>query len=266
MLDSFGRQLNYLRISVTDRCNLRCHYCMPSEGVNWIPHGELLSYEEITQVAQAAVKLGFNKVRLTGGEPLVRRGCVDLVSMLAEIEGITDLAMTTNGILLDEFAVALKQAGLHRLNISLDTLDATLFHETTRGGELQRVLDGIATAQAAGFERIKLNCVVAESAAEPDARAVAGYGAAHGLDVRFIRRMDLVNGKYWVVDGGSGGDCENCNRLRLTSNGMVKPCLFSDMGFSVRQLGAAEALRQAAAFKPESGERCLSAAFSQIGG
>ena len=147
MLDRFNRNINYLRISVTDRCNLRCTYCMPECGVDLISHEEILTFEEITEIVRMGVKLGIDKVRITGGEPLVRRGVVDLVKMIAEIPGIDDFAMTTNGALLDQFAEPLKNAGLHRVNVSLDTLNPDRYKEITRVGDIKNVLVGIKAAK-----------------------------------------------------------------------------------------------------------------------
>ena len=206
MLDCYNRKIEYLRISVTDRCNLRCTYCMPAEGIEQVAHAEVLSFEEIVETTRCAVGMGVNKVRLTGGEPLVRRGILSLVEMLAAIDGIQDLAMTTNGILLSQFAQPLKDAGLHRLNISLDALRPDRYREKTRGGNVQDVLDGIQAARDAGFSPIKINCVVEESAQEPDAAAVAGYARSIGTQIRFIRCMDIQEGTFWTVDGGDGGN------------------------------------------------------------
>lgn len=265
MLDPFNRRINYLRISVTDRCNLRCTYCMPAEGMKLVAHEDILRFEEIRELVRIAVTLGVSKVRLTGGEPLVRRGIVDLVGMLAELPGVEDLALTTNAVLLRQFAEPLRQAGLHRLNISLDSVNPERFRQITRNGELAEVLDGITAAMAAGFSRIKLNCVVAESPAEPDAAGVAAFAHAQGLEVRFIRCMDTARGLFWPVIGGDGGHCQLCNRLRVTSNGMVYPCLFSDRSFSIRALGAEAALQQAVATKPAAGDRSRNQ-FYTIGG
>jgi len=266
VLDRFGRRINYLRISVTDRCNLRCVYCMPEEGVALLRHDDILSFEEILEITRTAARMGIDKVRLTGGEPLVRRGIVTLTSMLAEIPGIKDYAMTTNGLLLDEFAGPLFEAGLHRVNISLDTLDRERYAEITRGGDLAQVLAGIDAAVAAGLTPVKLNCVVRESSSEPDARQVAEFAAERGLEVRFIRRMDTAAGQFWPVEGGTGGDCTRCNRLRLASNGTILPCLFSDLAFSVRELGAAEAIGRAVKAKPEAGTSSRNNKFCRIGG
>ena len=266
MRDRFGRAINYLRISVTDRCNLRCRYCMPEGDILWLAREDLLSFEEIVDVVRTGAELGIDKVRLTGGEPLIRTDILDLVAMLAKIEGIDDLSMTTNAMLLEKHAVDLANAGLDRLNISIDAVDPDSYRERTRGGDVEQVKKGIRAAQAAGFEGIKLNCVVEESSDEPDALEVAAYAKESGCEARFIRRMELTSGQFWVVEGGSGGDCPRCSRLRLSSNGMIRPCLFSDVAFSVRELGAKEAMLQAVEQKPESGEQCHTTTFSRIGG
>jgi cyclic pyranopterin phosphate synthase len=266
MLDHYKRNIHYLRISVTDRCNLRCRYCMPEEGVEMLDHRQILSFEEIVEIVNAAVIMGVNKVRITGGEPLVRKGVVDLVKMLSTIKGINDLSMTSNGILLTEFAPALKEAGLQRVNISLDTVDPERYIFLTRGGDLTKALKGIEAAKKAGLAPIKINCVVSESSDEPDALAVAEYCNQNGLKVRFIQQMALKAGKFAVVDGGTGGDCSNCNRLRLTANGIIKPCLFNNVGYDVRALGIEESLRQAVLNKPESGTINTSGSFYNIGG
>ena len=266
MRDPFGRSIDYLRISVTDRCNLRCHYCMPDGYVHRLGREDLLTFEEIVVVAQAAVDLGMHKIRLTGGEPLLRSHVVDLVRMLAAIGGLNDLSMTTNGVLLPEYAAPLADAGLHRVNISVDAVDPRSYREKTRGGDLDLLMAGIQAARDAKFKCIKLNCVVERSSDEPDAREVADFAKQNGLGVRFIRRMDLANGEFWVVEGGAGGDCPRCNRLRLSCDGVVRPCLFSDVGFNVRELGVREAINRAIEEKPESGQRCHTTTFSGIGG
>ncbi|MFC1734871.1 GTP 3',8-cyclase MoaA [Candidatus Hydrogenedentota bacterium] len=266
MLDRFDRRINYLRVSVIDRCQHRCVYCMPEEGVKLFRHENILSLEEIRDVVHAAVGMGVTKVRLTGGEPLLRRGILTLLSMLSEIDGIEDLAMTTNGVRLVEFAQPLTDTGLHRVNISLDTLDAGRYAEITRGGDIAPVLAGISAAREAGLLPLKLNCVVQQNSREQDAQAVAEFARIHGYEVRFIRRMSLSDGKFWKVEGGTGGDCSLCNRLRLSSDGMIRPCLFSDLAFSVKELGAEEALKQAVTAKPESGKASENNAFHEIGG
>lgn len=266
MLDRFNRHINYLRVSVTDRCNLRCRYCMPEEGITLIRHEDVLTYDEITTFTRVSVAAGISKVRITGGEPLVRKGVTELVRMLSGIEGITDLSMTTNGILLADNAVALAEAGLMRVNVSLDTLDPEKYRHVTRGGELHSVIIGIEAAQKAGLRPVKINCVIKSSPDEADAREVAEFSMREGLEVRFIRQMDLASGTFSVVHGGTGGHCAKCNRLRLTPEGMLRPCLFSDHGFSIRELGAEEALRLALEAKPERGTANHVNGFYNIGG
>lgn len=266
MYDRFNRKINYLRISVTDRCNLRCVYCMPEEGVKLLEHQDILTFDEIVKVTETAVRKGIDKVRLTGGEPLVRKGIVDLVKMIGQIEGIKDYSMTTNAILLDRYAQELAESGLHRVNISLDTLNAEKFRQITRGGDIQKVFDGIKAAKEVGLEPVKINCVIKESRTEPDAVEVAKFCNKNNLMVRFIKEMDLETGSFSVVQGGSGGDCAHCNRLRLASDGLIKPCLFSDMGYSVRELGAERAIDLAIGNKPVSGHRNLTGKFYNIGG
>ncbi len=266
MLDSYGRTINYLRVSVTDRCNLRCTYCMPAEGVPLLRHEDILSFEEILEVVRAAVALGIRKVRLTGGEPLVRRGIVELVRMLAAIREIRDLSMTTNGTLLAGLAQPLAEAGLRRVNVSLDAIRPDRYAAISRGGEVRQALAGIAAAQQAGLSPIRLNCVVEHNSRESDACEVAQFAAKAGLEVRFIRRIGLSEGRFAVVEGGHGGACSRCNRLRLTSDGAIRPCLLSNLSFPVRKLGPAEALLQAIRAKPPAGSACTDRSMNLIGG
>ncbi|HOX78729.1 MAG TPA: radical SAM protein [Bacteroidales bacterium] len=266
MFDRFDRQINYLRISVTDRCNLRCTYCMPADGITLLRHEDILSYDEIVEVAQIAAEMGVSKIRLTGGEPLVRKGITNLVKMLASIPGIVDLSMTTNGILLERFAQELKDAGLQRVNISFDTLDAERFRKITRGGDIEEVKKGIMKAREVGLTPVKINCVTGYEMDPEDAARVKEFSEANGFQVRFIRQMDLASGEFYVVDGGDGGNCNRCNRLRLTSNGIVKPCLFNAIGYNVRELGAREAILQAVSNKPRCGTANSEEEFSWIGG
>jgi len=266
MYDSYNRDINYLRISVTDRCNLRCTYCMPESGIMLLPHSEILTYDEITGFTREAVRHGVTKVRITGGEPLVRKGIVTLVKMISGIQGITDLSMTTNGVLLSRYADELKAAGLQRVNISLDTLSPLKFAEITRNGNVKEVIDGIFSAKEAGLLPVKINCVVKESKDEVDARDVSYFCHENNLEIRYIRQMDLVNGHFSTVDGGAGGDCGICNRLRLTSNGKLKPCLFSNLEFDIRELGYDRAIRLAVDHKPECGTINNSGEFYNIGG
>lgn len=266
MYDSFNRNINYLRISVTDRCNLRCTYCMPEEGIPLLRHKNILSFEEIESFVKVAVANGITKVRITGGEPLVRNDIVRLVEMMGNIPGIVDLSMTTNGILLEKYANALKKAGLMRINISLDTLNPQRFSEITRLGNLQDVLCGISAAQKAGLKPIKLNCVVKKSRLEPDAIQVAKFAAENKLSVRFIREMDLENGVFYEVDGGEGGKCFSCNRLRLTAGGDLKPCLFDNSAYNIRELGFEKAFSETVKNKPACGTLNQKGKFYNIGG
>lgn len=266
MYDHFNRRINYLRVSVTDRCNLRCTYCMPAEGVRLMDHNDILSFEEIVEVIREAVGLGITKVRITGGEPLVRKGIVSLIEKIAAIEGIIDLGLTTNGILLSKFAVPLANAGLHRINISLDTIDPEKYRTITRGGDIQKVFEGIEAAVNAGLIPVKINCVVRSSSDEPDAKAVKEYCRKHDLEARFIHEMSLADGCFTLVENGHGGDCKNCNRLRLTASGMIRPCLFNDIQFSTRELGIREALEKAVGQKPEKGSVNMTGRFHNIGG
>ncbi len=308
LTDACGRQVHYLRISVTDRCNLCCSYCMPPEGIPLLAHADILSYEEIARVARIAVKLGFDKLRLTGGEPLARKGLVGLVSMLGQIEGLSDLSMTTNGTLLASHAMALRQAGLHRVNISLDTLKPGRYRAITRGGALDDTLAGIEAAHAAGLEPVKINMVVLSDMNADEVVDFAARSLTHGWHVRLIERMaigipppegaagmdvaemrariEAVYGalepadlhgsgpaQYWRIAGAPGtigliaADnwhlCGSCNRLRLSADGRVLPCLFSSLEYDLRtplRRGAddnaiAELLSQIVAAKPAGRRR-----------
>jgi len=298
LLDTFGRLHDSLRISVTDRCNIRCFYCMPEAGVEFVPHREILSFEEIERVARVAVSLGIRKVRITGGEPLVRRDLPVLVRRLAAIEGIEDLALTTNAVLLAGLARDLYDAGLRRLNVHLDTLDRERFQRITRRDDLGRALEGLETARAMGFGPIKLNAVAVKGLVEPDIVPLARFGRDNGYEVRYIEFMPLDAQGLWersrvlladeiigmlsreiaplvpiadadprapateyaFADGiGRVGFiasvsrpfCLNCNRLRLTSDGKLRYCLFALEETDIRPLlrGAASDKEIAAAIQ-----------------
>jgi cyclic pyranopterin phosphate synthase len=322
--DSFQRPINYLRISVTDRCNLRCIYCMPAEGVDLMSHDDILSYEEIYTVARAAVELGINKVRLTGGEPLVRAGLTELIRLLAGIDAIDDISMTTNAILLAQYATKLKEAGLHRVNISLDTLKPDRFQQITRCGNLENTLEGIEAARTAGLNPVKINMVVMSGINDDELPGFAAKTVSDGWHVRFIELMplngdepvtsrlvsvsdmrriiesqgklepcqvDVGNGpaKYFRLPGATGTIgfitpvtehfCYRCNRLRLTADGKLRPCLLSeeeiDLRESLRRGASAAELKnlisEAIARKPRGhnlaeGTRHRGRPFSQVGG
>ena len=239
---------------------------MPEEGIKLFQHKEILSFDEIAGFAKAAVANGVTKVRITGGEPLVRKGITALVRMISDIKGIKDLSMTTNGILLKQYANELSAAGLQRINISLDTIDAGKFKTITRNGNVSEVLEGIEAAKSAGLFPVKINCVIKESKEEEEARAVTRFCIDNNLEIRYIHQMDLVRGHFSIVDGGTGGDCSSCNRLRLTSNGKLKPCLFSNIEFDIRELGFEKAINLAAELKPECGSKNETGTFYNIGG
>jgi len=322
IIDSYGRRINYLRISVTDRCNLRCIYCMPSEGVPHMSHNEILSYEEIQAVVQAAAQLGIRKIRLTGGEPLVRADFAELVKMLSRTEGIVELSLTTNGALLKDYAQVLMQAGLSRVNVSLDTLTANRFQYITRLGELKDVLAGIEAAREAGLRRIKINTVVMRGINDDEILDFARLTYKEGWHVRFIELMpfkgvaqpvpsvDLQqhigslgrlepcmsitgNGpaKYYRLAGAEGtigfispltemSFCSRCNRIRLTSDGKLRPCLLGedeiDLRNPLRNNASMEELKRlilkAVASKPQhhslrvANDRPVQRKMSQIGG
>lgn len=266
MLDRFNRSLNYLRISVTDRCNFRCMYCMPTEGVPLKNHEDILSFTEITEIVKAGARLGLTKIRLTGGEPLVRKDLPKLVKMIAGIDGIDDIGLTTNGVFLPHLAVPLKNAGLNRANISLDTLNPEKFRKITRTGNLEDVLKGIDAAIQAGLLPVKINFVRIPGENGEDEKEVRQFCEKKNLQLRFIRQMNLKTGEFDAVEGGYGGICEICNRLRLTADGFIVPCLHSGLRYNVRELGIQEAFRLAVELKPEKGKGTESHEFSNIGG
>jgi cyclic pyranopterin phosphate synthase len=197
LIDPFGRAITYLRISITDRCNLRCAYCQPASGLQGLANDELLSIDEILRVAEAAASLGINKVRLTGGEPLVRSDIVEIVSRVAKIQGINDLSLTTNAILLGPMAQRLADAGLNRVNISMDTLNAEKFHRVTRLGDFMTAWKGILAAEAAGLNPIKLNTVVVGGFNDDEIPALARLSIEHRWHIRFIELMPVANQQDW---------------------------------------------------------------------
>lgn len=316
MKDSYGRTIDYLRISLTDRCNLRCIYCMPAQGVDQVPHSRILRFDDIEKLVRVAAGLGVKRIRLTGGEPLVRKGVVDMVRMIAQTPGIEDVSMTTNGILLAAMAHDLKQAGLSRVNISLDTLDAEQYRQVTRGGDILSVEEGIAAALREGFDPVKVNAVAVRSLNQ-DFFRFASLSVDRPLHVRFIEYMpvgdssgscgcgwgvdDVIScdeilqainrqaqtegvgpltivedtkrpcgggpARYYAFPGAQGTVgfisplsnhfCGQCNRMRLTAEGMLRPCLFSDNeidAFDALKNGSDEDVRnvllQALAAKP----------------
>lgn len=200
MKDSFGREINYLRISLTDRCNLRCKYCMPEKGIHKVKHDEILSLEEIFELTKVFVELGISKIRFTGGEPLVRLGVVNLIEKVSKLDGIKELTMTTNGILLKDNIKSLKQAGLNRLNISLDTLDENKYKGITRGGDLSMVLDGIKQAQRIGLKPIKINTVLIGGFNDDEIEDFVNLTIDNSIDVRFIELMPIGEAANFAKD------------------------------------------------------------------
>ncbi len=280
LIDSYGRKINYMRLSVTDRCNLRCRYCMPEEGITKLRHGDILSYEELLVLSRASVQVGIEKIRVTGGEPLVRNGIIDFLSKLAQIPGLRQLVLTTNGLLLKEMAEDLYRAGVQRLNISLDSLRNETFKKITRCGDLDKVLEGIQAADNLGFP-IKINVVAMRGINDSEFVDFAAITLKKTYAVRFIEYMPTSKEKDWQslvisgneilerisehyhiapvarnalsgpsqdfrIDGAkgtigiitpiSGHFCAECNRIRVTSSGMARSCLFGDMEYDLKPL------------------------------
>jgi cyclic pyranopterin phosphate synthase len=265
MFDRFDRPITYLRISVTDKCNLRCRYCMPAEGVPMRRHEDLLSLEQLAEAARAAVGLGVARIRLTGGEPLVRRGITELVRMIAAIEGLHHLGMTTNGTLLAARARELRLAGLGSVNVSLDTLDPGRYHEITRGGSIQDALDGVQAARTEGFP-MKINMVVLPDTAPAEIEAMREFAGSVSATLQLINHFDLTRRKTdgYAVDRPPA--CAGCNRIRLLADGTLKPCLHSNQELRLDPSRPAESLRQAILAKPRRGGACTNRPMRQIGG
>ena len=276
MTDRFGRNISYLRISVTELCNLRCRYCMPEEGVCKKRHEEMLREDEMIQAVEVAASLGITKLRITGGEPLVKKNIVSICRRAAAVEGIQEVCLTTNGILLPELAEPLKEAGVKRLNISLDTLDAEKYAYITRMGSLSQAAEGIRAAMDAGFEKVKLNTVLIGGFNEEEIAPLAELTRRYPIDLRFIEMMPMVEGGFGPeaflpntrvlevlpqleeqpADGGvaklyrlpgalgrvglispvNAHFCAACNRIRLTADGKLKPCLHSAEEYSIKGL------------------------------
>ena len=295
MKDTYGREISYLRLSVTELCNLRCRYCMPEDGVFKKRHEDMLTHEEMVLAVKAAASLGITKLRITGGEPLVKPDIVPLCREMAQIEGIRELCMTTNGTLLPRLAAPLREAGVDRLNISLDTLDGSKYRRITRRGELSQALQGIEAALREGFRKIKINAVLIGGFNDDEIPALAELTRRYPVDVRFIELMPMYDSgdfgpeafiPYTVVterlpelepaaaDGGvaklyrlpgaqgniglispvSAHFCAACNRIRITADGRLKPCLHSAREIPLRGLSGADlerAIREAVAEKPE---------------
>ncbi len=265
MYDSYKRRIDYLRISVTDKCNLRCRYCMPEEGVPLRRHEEFLSHEQIVEVVRAAVALGLTKIRLTGGEPLVKRGIVELVGMLRGLPGLRHLAMTTNGTLLAPLAAGLRKAGLDSLNISLDTLEAERYRHLTRGGRIEQVLGGIEAARREGFP-VKINMVVLEDTTPEEIERLRRFCRDKGLALQLINHFDIASPKSQDYLFDRPPRCTTCNKIRLLADGQLKPCLHSNQEIPLDPADIAGSLRRTIEAKPENGCACTNRLMSQIGG
>ncbi len=265
MLDSFKRQINYMRISITDRCNLRCTYCMPEDGIEMKNHCDIISYETILDVVSEAVKLGITKIRLTGGEPLVRKNVEWLIHEIINIDGIEEIGLTTNGVLLAQKAESLWENGLRTINISLDTLDEKKYRELTRCGVLQPVLDGIDEAIRLGF-KIKLNMVVMDNTTDDDIAVMNAFCDEKGIKLQLINHFSITQTKETSYCFDRPPDCSTCNRVRLLADGTLKPCLHSDSEFEIDMKDIQNSIKKAINAKPERGTECTKRGMSQIGG
>ena len=265
MYDSYRRRIDYLRISVTDKCNLRCLYCMPEEGVPRRRHEEFLSHEQIVEVVRAAVGLGLTKIRLTGGEPLVKRGIVELAGAIRAVPGVRQLAMTTNGTLLARCAAGLRKAGLDSLNISLDALEAERYRHLTRGGRIEEVLAGIDAALREGFP-VKLNMVVLEDTTQQEIARMRQFCRDKGLELQLINHFDIASPKSQDYLFDRPPKCSSCNKIRLLADGQLKPCLHSDQEIALDPADITGSLRRTIEAKPENGCACTNRLMSQIGG
>lgn len=294
MLDAYGRKITYLRLSVTELCNLRCRYCMPEDGVCKKRHEEMLTEEEMLCAVEAAASLGVTKLRITGGEPLVKRNILSICRRAAAVEGIGEVCLTTNGLLLPQLARPLREAGVRRVNLSLDTLDEKKYTYITRRGSLSQALDGLEAALDAGFERVKLNTVLIGGFNDDEIPALARLTQQYPVDVRFIELMPMYDsgdfgpqaylpgsavtellpelkpqpdgdgvaklyrlpgalGNVGIISPISAHFCGACNRIRLTADGKLKPCLHSTLEYSVKGLdfaGMQALLRQVILEKP----------------
>jgi cyclic pyranopterin phosphate synthase len=251
-IDSFGRRITYLRLSVTDRCNLRCRYCMPAEGIPKLRHGETLSYEELLRVAREAVALGIEKIRITGGEPLVRKGLVDFAGRLAALPGLRELVLTTNGLGLKQLAQPLRQAGVQRLNISLDSLRPETFSFITRGGDLRKVLDGIDAAEAAGFPPVKINMVVMGGINDDEVIDFAALTLDRPCTVRFIEYMPTLREEGWRSQCVQGSEILE----RIGRRYPLLPLVSAEMAGPARNFKISGAAGAIGIITPVSGHFC----------
>ncbi len=273
LIDAHGRKIDYIRLSLTDKCNFCCRYCRDEAGVDFIPHEKVLTLEQMFDIVKVCVRLGITKVRLTGGEPLVKKNFLWLVRKIGKLKGLQDFCLTTNGALFSKYAQDLKDAGLKRVNFSLDTLDAEKFAYITRGGDLTKVLQGIKTAQELGFSPIKVNTVLIRgfNDSAEDQAAMKRFCKDQNIVGRTIKEMNLENGSFEALiteePDTTAGVCEKCNKLRITCDGKILPCLFSDKAVEIAaENSIEEAVYKALAIKPKSGLNNTQYKINQIGG
>lgn len=229
MIDSYGRKINYLRMSVTELCNLRCKYCMPKKGIPKCSHNNILRIEELLEIAKSFVNMGIDKIRITGGEPLVRKGILNLIRGISEMDKVKDLAMTTNGIYLKEYAKQLKEAGLNRVNISLDTMNKEKFKYITNGGDINKVLEGIEEAKKVGLTPIKLNVVLIKNFNEDEIKDFINLTKDNEIDVRFIELMPIGELKYWALNRYLSNDIvleKNKELIKIESEDKSSPAKY----------------------------------------
>ena len=268
MFDRYNRKIDYLRVSIIDTCNLRCTYCMPENGAPLKQHDNILSYEQIDALVREAVALGIIKVRLTGGEPLVRPHVEHLVGRLSQIDGLQELCMTTNGIGLSRLAHKLKENGLNRLNISIDTLDPDKYLKITGSDKLEQAMAGLNASIDAGFEGIKINMVIFDNTTAEEVDEMRNFCEQKGAHLQKIMQFSLYDrdGVQMRFEAERPPPCHICNRIRVTADGFIKPCLHSDIEIPIDFSDIRGSILEAVGVKPESGSSCESRAMLQIGG
>jgi len=269
LLDKFGRTIDTIRISVTDKCNLKCYYCIPDE-TDYYSSKNILSYEEIYEVVKEAASLGITRAKLTGGEPLIRKEITKLIGLIRSVKQINDISITTNGTLLENLVIPLKEAGLDRINISLDSLDENLYKEITRGGELEKVISGIFFTNKYFYGKIKINTVLLKNKNENEIPKIKEFCNDNNLSFQLINQMNLQNDKHYSENFGTTNkpnDCSLCNRIRLTSDGKLLPCLFSNIEIDIKNFSnIKDALILCINQKIEKGEKRIDRNMVNIGG
>lgn len=265
MQDSYKREINYMRVSITDLCNLKCIYCMPKEGVKKLPHKDILRYEDIKDIVAVAGELGINKIRITGGEPLVRKEVDKLIGFIRSVKKIKTIALTTNATLLSPLAERLRIAGLDSINISLDTLDEKRYRMITRGGDIKEAFMGIEKAASLNFP-LKINVVIYDELSKIELPKIYEYASSIGAKVQTIKYYDLNAVKEDTYEYDRPLKCEHCNRIRLLANGYLLSCLHSDRKIKVDLNNIKDSLLKAICSKPNMGLYSSVKAVSDIGG